>query len=55
MDKTLKICFLTATELTHFQGLDSDLIDDLGTDCFVIKPVNNSDLINRLKVLLSQE
>ena len=55
MDKTLKICFLTATELTHLQDLDSDLIDDLGTDCFVIKPVNNSDLINRLKVLLSQE
>ena len=55
MDKTLKICFLTATELTHLQDLDSDLFDDLGTDCFVIKPVNNSDLINRLKVLLSQE
>ena len=55
MDKTLKICFLTATELTHFHGLQSDLINELGTDCFVIKPVNNSDLINRLKVLLSQE
>lgn len=55
LDKKLKICFLTATELTHFNGLDSDLIDDLGTDCFVIKPVNASDLINRLKVMLSQE
>jgi two-component system OmpR family response regulator len=55
IDKTLKICFLTATELTHFQDLDSDLIDDLGIDCFVIKPVYTTDLINRLKVMLSQE
>lgn len=55
IDKSLKICFLTATELTYFPDLDSDLIDDLGTDCFVIKPVNTKDLINRLKVKLSQE
>jgi DNA-binding response OmpR family regulator len=55
IDKTIKICFLTATESTYFQDLDSDLIDDLGTDCFVIKPVKTTDLINRLKVMLSQE
>ena len=55
MDKTLKICFLTATELTRLQDLDSDLIDDLGTECIIIKPVYTTDLVNRLKVLLSQE
>jgi DNA-binding response OmpR family regulator len=54
IDKKLKICFLTAVELTYLQDIDSDIINDLRTDCFVAKPVNTSDLINRLKVILSQ-
>ena len=55
MDKKLKICFLTAVELTYLQDIDSDIINDLRTDCFVAKPVDTTGLINRLKVILSQE
>jgi DNA-binding response OmpR family regulator len=55
IDKKLKICFLTATELTYFQDVDSVVINDLRTDCFITKPVNTTDLIDRLKVILSQE
>jgi DNA-binding response OmpR family regulator len=55
IDKKLKISFLTATELTYLQDIDSVVINDLRSDCFVFKPVNTSDLINRLKVILSQE
>jgi DNA-binding response OmpR family regulator len=55
IDKTLKICFLTAAELTYLQDIDSDIINDLRTDCFVTKPVNTADLINKLKIILSQE
>jgi DNA-binding response OmpR family regulator len=55
IDKNLKICFLTATELSYFQDLDSVVINDLRTDCFITKPVNTTDLIDRLKVILSQE
>jgi DNA-binding response OmpR family regulator len=55
IDKKLKICFLTATELTYFQEIDSVVINDLRTDCFITKPVNTTDLIDRLRVLLSQE
>jgi DNA-binding response OmpR family regulator len=55
IDKKLKISFLTATELTYFQEIDSVVVDDLRTDCFITKPVNTTDLIDRLKVLLSQE
>jgi DNA-binding response OmpR family regulator len=55
IDKKLKICFLTATELTYFQDIDSVVINDLRTDCFITKPVNTTDLIDRLKVILSQE
>jgi DNA-binding response OmpR family regulator len=46
IDKMLKICFLTATELTYFQDIDSVVINDLRTDCFVLKPVNTTDLID---------
>jgi DNA-binding response OmpR family regulator len=55
MDKKLKICFLTATKSNYSGVLDSDIINDIGTDCFLAKPVNTIDLMNRLNVLLSQE
>ena len=55
IDKKLKICFLTAAELTYLQDIDSDVINNLGTDCFVAKPVNTTNLITILKVILSQE
>jgi DNA-binding response OmpR family regulator len=54
-DNKLKICFLTAAELSHYRETDSDIIDELGKDYFVAKPVETTDLINRLKVMLSQE
>jgi hypothetical protein len=43
---------LTAAEVGHYRTIDSDIIDELGELYFVAKPV---DLINRLKVILSQE
>jgi DNA-binding response OmpR family regulator len=55
IDKKLKICFLTAVELTYLQDIDSVIINDFRADCFVAKPVNTTDLIKRLKVILSQE
>ena len=55
ISKNLKICFLTAVELTYLQDMDSDIINDLKTDCFVTKPVNTTDLINRLKAILSRK
>ncbi|MFY9565554.1 MAG: response regulator [Nitrososphaeraceae archaeon] len=55
MDKKLKICFLTATKSNYSGDLDSDVINDIGTDCFLAKPVNTIDLMNRLNVILSQE
>ena len=53
IDKKLKICFLTATELLYYRETDSDIIDELGSDCFVAKPVSNEDIINRLMLILS--
>ena len=54
MDKTLKICFLTASKSNYSGDIDSDIINDTGIDCFLTKPVNTIDLMNRLNVLLSQ-
>jgi DNA-binding response OmpR family regulator len=53
IDMKLKICFLTATELLYYRETDSDIIDELGSDCFVAKPVSNEDIINRLMSILS--
>ena len=55
IDKRLKICFLTATEVLYYRETDSDVINDLGTDCFVSKPVNTSELVLRLKKILSRD
>ena len=55
IDKKIKICFLTAVELAYLQDIDSDIVNDLSTDCFVAKPVNTKDFITRLNVILSQE
>jgi DNA-binding response OmpR family regulator len=55
IDNTLKVCFLTATDLTYYRKTDSDVMNELGKHCFVAKPVDTIDLINRLKVILSEE
>ena len=55
IDDKIIVCFLTAADLGYYRETDSDVIDDLGIDCFIAKPVNNIDLINRLKVILSQK
>jgi DNA-binding response OmpR family regulator len=55
IDNKLKVCFLTAAELGHYRKTDSDVMNELEKHCFVAKPVDNKDLINRLKVILSQK
>ena len=53
IDNKIKVCFLTAADPGHYRETDSDVVNDLGTDCFISKPVNNMDLTERLKLLLS--
>ena len=53
IDNNLKICFLTATELLYYRETDSDVIEELGTDCFISKPINNEDIINKLESIIS--
>ena len=53
IDNKIKVCFLTAADRENYRETDSDVINDLGTDCFIAKPVNNEDIVQRLKLLLS--
>jgi DNA-binding response OmpR family regulator len=55
IDNKLKICFLTAAELGHYRETGSDIMEELGKHYFIAKPVDTLDLINRLKVILSQK
>jgi two-component system, OmpR family, response regulator ChvI len=55
VDNKLKICFLTAAELLYYRETDSDVIRDLGTDCFVSKPVDNEDFLEKIEAILSQK
>ena len=55
MDNKLKICFLTAADMLYYRDTDSDIIDDLGTDCFVTKPVETEDFVNNIEAILSQK
>ena len=55
IDNKIKICFLTAADLSDYGVRNSDIINDLGTDCFINKPVKSEDIIERLKILLSCE
>jgi DNA-binding response OmpR family regulator len=55
VDNKIIVCFLTAADPGYYWETDSDFINDLGIDCFITKPINNIDLINRLKIILSQK
>lgn len=54
-DNKIKICFLTATDVGSYRETDSDIINNLGKDCFITKPVNNEYIICRLKLILSSK
>ena len=55
IDSKLKICFLTAANLAYYRETDSDVINDLGIQCFISKPVNNKDLVSTLEAILLQK
>ena len=55
IDYKIKICFLTAANLAHYRETDSDVINDLGIQCFIFKPINNKDLVSTLKAILLQK
>lgn len=53
VDSRLKICFLTAAEMLYYQETDSDVVNDLGKDCFITKPVDNENFVKNIESILS--
>ena len=55
MDDKVKICFLTASGINHeeFRKKAAIAIVNDTENCFFIKPIENEELINRVKAQLS--
>jgi DNA-binding response OmpR family regulator len=55
IDDRLRMCFLTAADLLHYQETYSDLIRELGTDCFISKPIDNEGFVRRIEAQLDSK
>jgi DNA-binding response OmpR family regulator len=53
LDKKVKICFLTAGEM--YYGAYSDIFSSLPTNCFIRKPIENQELMNRINEIIAQD
>ncbi|MGH9977156.1 MAG: response regulator [Nitrososphaeraceae archaeon] len=53
MDPTVKDCFLTASELYHEENRDKEY-STLSNELFIRKPIENEELIEKIKRLISQ-
>ena len=46
VDDKVKVCFLTAGEMYH--GAYADIFNELDTNCFIRKPIENQELLKHL-------
>jgi DNA-binding response OmpR family regulator len=55
IDNKVKVCFLTATLISHEEFRKKAApatIEDVPENCFIIKPIENEELIKRVKAYL---
>ena len=50
LDKKVKVCFLTAGEM--YYGAYSDIFSSLPANCFIRKPIENEELMNRIMEII---
>src|SRR5690242_4318315 len=53
IDKNVKVCFLTAGEM--YYGIHQDIFDTLDANCFIRKPVENKELIERVNKIMNYQ
>lgn len=53
LDKKVKLCFLTAGET--YYGLYSDIFPSLPANCFILKPIENEELMKRIDEIISND
>jgi len=51
LDKTVKVCFLTAGEM--YYGVYSDIFSSLPANYFIRKPIGNEELIKRIDEIIN--
>ena len=51
IDDKVKICFLTAGEMYH--GAYADIFNELDTNCFIRKPMENQKLLKRINEIIN--
>jgi DNA-binding response OmpR family regulator len=53
VDNKVKVCFLTAGEM--YYGIHQDIFDTLDANCFIRKPVENKELIERVNKIMNYQ
>jgi DNA-binding response OmpR family regulator len=53
LDKKVKVCFLTAGEM--YYGAYSDRFSSLPANCFIRKPIENEELMNRINEIIADD
>lgn len=53
LDKKVKLCFLTAAEMDY--AAYSDIFSSLPANCFIRKPVENEELLERIEEIMTEE
>ena len=55
LDKKVKICFLAAGEPTPYYGVYSDIFSSIPANCFIRKPIENQELMNRINEIIADD
>ena len=52
IDDKVKVCFLTAGEM--YYGAYADIFNELDTNCFIRKPIENQELVKYLNEIITK-
>jgi two-component system response regulator HydG len=53
LDKNVKVCFLTPGEM--YYGIYSDIFSSLPANCFIRKPIENEELVQRITEIIEDD
>lgn len=54
VDTKAKICFFTAAELDNWVAELEDMMEELGEECFISKPIENNEILCRINTILTK-
>jgi CheY-like chemotaxis protein len=54
LDEKVKVCFLTAADMTYYEEIKKDAFPELdATNCFIRKPIENEELIRQVREIMN--